>query len=224
MQDELNCPRLAGFPLTLLLALAAATLCAGCQTAKPKSTAAPSAGAKTPAASSSGKKAPVETPLLLAAGDVIRLTFPGAPELNQSQKIRADGRISLPMVGEVGAAGKRPLDLQSELKALFTTQLQNSEVVVTLEAGAVPVFLSGAVMRPGRMVFDRPTNLLEVITEAGGFSPQANLRKIRIIRLVNGEHQSQIVDMKPALSGKTAKPFYVRPNDIIHVGENFLRF
>jgi polysaccharide export outer membrane protein len=154
----------------------------------------------------------------------VRLVFPGAPENNQSQKIRPDGKISLPMVGEVVAAGRRPADLQSELTALYKGQLVNNEVVVTLESGAVPVYISGAIRKPGKMVFDRPTNLLEVIAEAGGLTPQANPRAIRIIRVVNGEHRSQIVDLKPALSGAPSRAFYVRANDIIQIDEKFLNF
>ena len=51
----------------------------------------------------------------LSAGDVVSIGFPATAELNQSQKIRLDGKISLPMVGEVSAAGKSPLGLQEEL-------------------------------------------------------------------------------------------------------------
>jgi len=191
------------------VAIASMLLLSGCQA--PRSTIPP-------------EKAVVQPPIFLSAGDIVRITFPGAPELNQAQKIRVDGKISLPIVGEVTAAGKRPIGLQEELKALYKPQLQNSDLLVTLESGTVPVYLSGAVARPGRLVFDRRMSLLEVITQAGGLRPTANPRKVRIIRLENGEHRSQTVDMKPALSGRTAQAFYVRPNDVIHVEENFLNF
>jgi polysaccharide export outer membrane protein len=167
---------------------------------------------------------PSSRPTILAPGDVVRFTFPGAPENNQSQKIRPDGKISLPMVGEVVAAGRRPADLQSELTALYKSQLTNNEVVVTLESGAVPVYISGAVRKSGKLVFDRPTNLLEVITEAGGLAPEANLKKIRIMRVVNGVYRSQTVNLKPALNGEPSRAYYVQPGDMIHVGANFINF
>jgi polysaccharide export outer membrane protein len=184
----------------------------GCKT-PPKTVAAPDRS------SPSGSR-----PTILASGDVVRLTFPGVPENNQSQKIRPDGKISLPMVGEVVAAGRRPADLQSELTALYKNQLTNNEVVVTLESGAVPVYISGAIRKPGKMVFDRPTNLLEVIAEAGGLAPEANPKKIQIIRVVNGVNHSQMVNLKPALSGEPSRAFYVQPGDIINVGANFINF
>src|SRR5438094_639141 len=52
-----------------------------------------------------------KTPSYLSAGDVVKITFPAAPELNQSQKIGTDGTLSLPLVGEVHAAGKTPTEL-----------------------------------------------------------------------------------------------------------------
>jgi polysaccharide export outer membrane protein len=195
------------------VALCAVVMMTGCKTTKTSTGSSGDRGSQ-----------PSTRSTILAPGDVVRLTFPGAPENNQSQKIRPDGKISLPMVGEVVAAGRRPADLQSELTALYKGQLVNNEVVVTLESGAVAVYISGAIRKPGKMVFDRPTNLLEVIAEAGGLTPQANTRSIRIIRVVNGEHRSQIIDLKPALSGAPARAFYVRPNDIIQIDEKFLNF
>jgi polysaccharide export outer membrane protein len=200
---------------TIALALCAVVLMtSGCKTTKKTS---PPPGFERGAATGS-------RPTILAPGDVVRLVFPGAPENNQSQKIRADGKISLPMVGEVVAAGRRPADLQSELTALYKGQLVNNEVVVTLESGAVPVYISGAIRKPGKMVFDRPTNLLEVITEAGGLSPEANLKKVRITRVVNGIYRSQTINLKPALSGEPSRAYYVQPGDIIYIGANFINF
>src|SRR5450755_1737573 len=71
----------------------------------------------------------------LSPGDVVKLTFPGAPELSQSQKIRTDGKLSLPQIGEVDAAGKSLSQFQSELVRLYRPQLRNSDVLVTLESG-----------------------------------------------------------------------------------------
>src|ERR1700751_4090498 len=75
------------------------------------------------------------TSTTLSAGDTIKLTFSGANELSQSQKIRADGKVNLPLVGEVVASGKTIAQLQKDLTALYKPQLRNSTVVVTLESG-----------------------------------------------------------------------------------------
>jgi protein involved in polysaccharide export with SLBB domain len=165
-----------------------------------------------------------ETPNYLNAGDEVRITFPAAPELNQSQKVGTDGSLSLPLVGEVHAGGKSPRELQSELATLYKPQLQDSEVVVTLEARALPVVVSGAVQKPGKIVFERPATVLEAIMEAGGFTPEADLKKVAVIRIVKGEHYTQTFDMRPILRGKPTPAVYVANGDVIYVPEKLLNF
>jgi protein involved in polysaccharide export with SLBB domain len=159
------------------------------------------------------------TPVTLSPGDVIKLSFPGSTELNQVQKIRTDGKISLPLVGEVTAAGKTIPDLQSELVRLYKTQLRNSEVLVTLEGGTATVVVSGSVSKPGKLSFDRPTTVFQAIMEAGGVSEYGSLGKVRLIRTINGEQRTQVLDLKAAMSGKTTKVYYVRDGDIIYVAQ-----
>jgi protein involved in polysaccharide export with SLBB domain len=153
----------------------------------------------------------------LAPGDTIRMTFSGAGELNQSQKIRADGKLSLPQIGEVHAAGKTIPQLRQELIALYRPQLTNSDVVVTLESGITQVYISGSVGRPGKLAFDRPTTILQALTEAGGINQFGNSRRVQVIRLVNGQEQTQVLNLHPTMVGKTTRPFYVRDGDVIDV-------
>ena len=165
-----------------------------------------------------------QTPNYLNPGDVVKISFPAAPELNQSQKIGTDGTLSLPLVGEVHAAGKSPGELQSELATLYKPQLQDNEVIVTLETRAVPVVVSGAVPRPGKIVFERPATILEAIMEAGGFTPEADLKKVAVIRIVKGEHQTQLFDLRPVLKGKPTPAIYCSGGDVIYVPEKLLNF
>jgi hypothetical protein len=72
------------------------------------------------------EQAAAPTAVTLVAGDVIKLTFPGAPELNQAQKIRTDGKVNLPLVGEVAASGKTVPDLKSELAQRYKAELKTS--------------------------------------------------------------------------------------------------
>ena len=160
-------------------------------------------------------------PVSLAAGDVIKLSFPGTPEYNQSQKIRPDGKISLPLIGEVQAAGKKIGPFQAELSQLYQPQLQNSEVVVAIDAGAEPVYVSGAVNHPGKVVIDGPMTALEAIMEAGGFAAgSSDPKKVHLIRVENGRHTTHILDLSPALKGRTMTAFYLKPKDMIYVPES----
>ena len=160
------------------------------------------------------------TPVRLSPGDVIKLTFPGASELNQAQKIRTDGKVSLPVVGEVTAAGKTLVDFQNELVTLYKPQLRNSDVLVTLESGVVTVVVSGYVGHPGKFSFDRPTTIFQAIMEAGGATEYGNLRNVRLIRVTNGEQQTQVVNLSPTLGGKKTRAFFVKDGDVIYVPQS----
>lgn len=158
------------------------------------------------------------TSVTLVSGDVVKLSFPGAPELNQSQKIRADGKINLPLIGEIDASRKTIATLQDELSKQYKSQLQSSTVIVTLESSIAQVIISGAVGRPTKLSFERPTTVYQAIMEAGGVNEFGTLRNVHLTRtLANGEQRTQILDLRPTLRGKTTRAYYVRDGDVIWV-------
>jgi polysaccharide export outer membrane protein len=194
-----------GVSLAMLLILA----CAGCETYT----------SETLPESASGQH-----PGVLTAGDTIRVSFTAAPELNQSEKIESDGRVNLPLIGQVYAIGKTTGQFQEELTNVYKTQLQNSEVIVTLENVAIPVVVSGEVQKPGKIVFERPATVLEAIMEAGGFTAYGDAKKISVIRQVNGIQHTQIVDLSQVLHGKPGRVMYVSAGDVIYVRPRFVSF
>ena len=157
----------------------------------------------------------------LSPGDVVRFTFVGSPEMTQSQQIRTDGMVSLPMVGEVSAAGKTVEGLQADLAALYKPQLQDAQVVVSLDSGGMPVTVSGAVKSPGPHVYQRPTTLFQVIEDAGDFSDYADKERVHVVRVVNGRQETYLIDVTDILKGKASKPFYVRGGDVVYVPTRF---
>ncbi|MFT3781722.1 MAG: polysaccharide biosynthesis/export family protein [Nibricoccus sp.] len=161
--------------------------------------------------------------LALNEGDVLRVSFPGTPALDTVQTIRRDGRIVLPLVGEVQASGYTPSEFNAQLTKLYAPQLINKEVVVSLVSSSFTVFVSGAVLRPGKVVSDRPLTALEAIMEAGGFdSAKANMKAIVVIR--EGQPLREKIDLKRVLDGKNDTPFYLKPRDIIHVPDRLVVF
>ena len=163
-------------------------------------------------------------PVTLSPGDVVRLTFAGAPEWNQSQTIRADGKLTLPQVGEVRAAGKLLSQFQSELEGRYESELTNNSVVVTLENGVMSVYVSGAVNKPGKISFNRPMTVLQVIGEAGGMTMFGSLKKVRLVRLEKGQHRVHTLDLRSAMKGTiqppVTGPFYIRDGDVISVPQS----
>src|ERR1700759_2541095 len=191
----------------LKLAALVLLLCTGCQAPKKKP-----------------QQLTSQTPSYLVAGDVVKISFPAAPELNQSQKIGSDGSLSLPLIGEVPAAGKTVGQIQADLARLYKPQLQDNEVLVSLDTRAVPVVVSGAVQKPGKIVFERPATVLEAIMEAGGVTPEADLKKVSLIRIVKGEHETEVFDLRPILKGKPTPAIYCSGGDVIYVPEKILNF
>ncbi len=163
--------------------------------------------------------------LVLREGDTVRISFPGAPSLDTLQPIRRDGMISLKLVGEFKAAGLTPTEIEKELIKLYGPQLQTKEVTVSVESSAFPVYVTGAVLRPGKIMSDRPLTALEAIMEAGGFDyTKANLKSVRVIRTENGRTEHYTLNLKRALSGEETQQFNLKPSDIVYVPERFSWF
>jgi polysaccharide biosynthesis/export protein len=158
-----------------------------------------------------------KTPVNLSPGDTVKLSFVSATELSQSQKIRADGKLSLPLVGEVTAAGKTLVEFQNDLIRLYKPQLRNSDVVVTIESAVAQVTVSGAVSKPAKLTFDRPTTVFQAIMEAGGPNEYGNLRKVHLTRVVNGQQLTQVLNLRPDISGKPTNALYVKDGDVIFI-------
>ena len=187
----------------------------GCETMQKAGTAAPI---------DQGNSAP-DTNIVLREGDTLKISFPGATQLDSSQQIRRDGKIALPGFGEVQAAGVTPADLEKQIIEKFGKDLVNKEVSVTLLSAQYPVFVNGAVLRPGKIEASRPITALEAIMEAGGFDyAKANLKAVKVIRTEGSEVKTFMLDFRQVLNGEKTTPFYVKPSDIIFVPEKFTLF
>jgi polysaccharide export outer membrane protein len=207
--------RPARFGLSVAI-VAIVSLLTGCQS---QSNNTPNNNAATPAAI--GQQKP-ET-LTLREGDVIKVSIPGAPNLDTVQTIRRDGRIDLALVGEVQVAGLKPTELQAELIKLYAPQLVSKEVIVSIVSSSCTAFVTGAVLRPGKIVSDHPITALEAIMEAGGPDyAKANLKAVVVIRQeADGKTQNYTVNLKLVIEGKQNNPFYLKPSDIVYVPEGF---
>jgi len=105
---------------------------------------------------------------VLREGDVVKLTFPGAPNLNATTTIQRDGNINLVFLGPVKAAGKKPLELKQDVLQLYADKVESKELNIELVTDAFPVFVTGAVGRPGKVMSDHPMTVLQAVMEVGG--------------------------------------------------------
>jgi protein involved in polysaccharide export with SLBB domain len=173
-----------------------------------------------------GEPAPLTAEQILREGDSIRVSFPGAPNMEATtQEIRNDGRVTLPIIGEVVATNKTPTQLEKELSKLYAPELVSSEVTVTLEASSAAYFVSGEVLKPGKIMPNRPISALEAVMEAGGFIPdKADSTAVVIIRNENGHTKKFTVNLKRVLEGKDSDPFSLKPFDIVFVPQKLSVF
>jgi polysaccharide export outer membrane protein len=160
-----------------------------------------------------------ETSMKLSEGDLVRIVFPGATNLNMLQQIRRDGKMSLPLVGEVTAAGLTPDELEKEVLRLYEPQLLQKEVRVALDSSAYPVYVNGAVLRPGKIMLDRPMTALEAISEAGINHARANLKRVSVTRREGATLKHYELNLKAVQEGKSQTPFYLKPADVIFIPE-----
>jgi len=183
-----------------------------------------------PANNSSGAQQPVgpqkTESMTLREGDVVKISIPGAPNLEAVQTIRRDGKIALTLIGEVQAAGLKPSELQTELIRLYSPQLVSKEINVSVVSSNFTTFVSGAVLRPGKVTTERPLTILEAIMEAGGPDfAKANLKTVTVIRTdANGRTQNFSVNVKNMMDGRDKDPFFLKPSDIVIVPERFAVF
>jgi polysaccharide export outer membrane protein len=193
--------------------LVALALVAGCQTQSPPP----------PAALQGGTNA--TEIITLREGDVLKISFPANANLNTTQPIRRDGMISMPLVGELKAAGRTPKQLETNLVDLYSTQLLSKEVTVEVQSSTFPVYVTGSVLKAGRIVSDHPMTAFEAIMEAGGFDyAKANLKAVVVIRQEGDHVRKYTLNLKLVMDGKAGVPFYLKPGDTIYVPEKFTWF
>jgi polysaccharide export outer membrane protein len=210
-------------------ALAMLAFVAGCQTAPPHSAPPPASSSAPPQQAASAGAATTEstnsnTSLVLQEGDTIKISFAGAPNLDTIQSVRRDGKITLQMIGEYDAAGKTPATVEADLKKLYGPQLVNSEVSVTVQSSAFVVYIMGAVLKPGKLVSDRPLTPLQALIEAGIDDTRANLKAVQIIRTdSNGHTQKTKLNLYNVIHhpNEQMPDFTLKPYDVINVPQKF---
>lgn len=188
----------------------------GCQTDK-----FPDQDQSIPHANSVSANSPAQ-PMVLREGDSLSVSIPSSPTLDTTQQIRTDGKIVLPLIGEVTASGKTPEDLQNELLKLYEPQVSAKQVIVTVQSPNIPVYVTGAVMRPGPIAANHPISALDAIMEAGGFDfTKANLKAVVVVRQEKDRTVRYKLNLKKVWEASGGAPFYLQPFDIVYVPERF---
>jgi polysaccharide biosynthesis/export protein len=170
------------FVAALVLVVGASVATAYAQQASPSNT---TPAARPPAA------APIPiTDYVIGPEDMLQITVWKNESLSRALPVRPDGKISLPLLHDVQAAGLTPMQLQEKLAIALGEFMPNPEVSVTVtDVRSYRVSVLGEVMRPGVLQLKSDTTVLEALALAGGFRDFASPGKIMILRK-NGDGQT----------------------------------
>lgn len=141
----------------------------------------------------------------------------------ENEQVDASGRIMLPLIGKVTAAGKTPDQLEEEIAQRLGKYLQSPQVSVSVtESASQKVTVEGNVKNPGVYQVRGHTTLLQAVAMAGGPDDEADTHKVAVIRLDNGIRKAATVDYTAIRDGKTGDPL-IQGDDVVVVGESRIK-
>lgn len=178
--------------------------------------------------SPSGSEAPSATPpksatddpeYVIGADDLLDISVWKEPDITRRVPVRSDGKISLPLLNDIQAAGLTPMQLQALVTERLRKFLTEPQVTVTVMAtNSRRVYIMGEVGRPGPIALLANMTVLQAITTAGGLGQFANGSKIRILRTEGGKQVVFSFNYKEVLSGRNPEQnITLKPGDSIVV-------
>jgi polysaccharide biosynthesis/export protein len=152
-------------------------------------------------------------------GALVEFRFAYQPELNDTQKVRRDGKVTLPFLGDVLIAGLAPAEVGEQLRKAYEGQLRDPSIAVILrEDPSLQVLVGGAVAAPGPVPLSHRLTVLDAMLIAGGPDLRtANVRNVIVIRGAGDQRTGYAMDLGPTLAGEPSAPFYLEPRDIVYV-------
>ena len=166
----------------------------------------------------------VDSDYSIREGDMVQMSVFNEPELAVSGRVRKDGTLQCPLIGQIRIAG---LGQQAAARAIQEAYrkdyLVNPEVNLFVSQFTVQrVTVLGQVMRPGShdLPAEKQLSILQVLGMAGGPTRIANLKKVTVKRNINGRPETVRVDVQSMVSGDSTQVFVVREDDVITVPES----
>src|SRR5882672_3766005 len=146
------------------------------------------AGPRPPVPSATDKKPVAVAPSVpeeyrMSPGDKLRIVVYKDQQLSQSVQVRPDGKVTLPLIGDIEANGRTPIELRDAIGASLKEYITNPTVaVIVVEATTATAYVMGEVNHPGAVSLQAPLTVLQALAIAGGLKDFANAKNIRILR------------------------------------------
>ncbi|HEX4031079.1 MAG TPA: polysaccharide biosynthesis/export family protein [Terracidiphilus sp.] len=173
----------------------------------------------TPAASGPASKAHDST-FVIGADDVLAISVWKEPDVSRSIVVRSDGKISLPLAGEIVAAGQTPLQLEQEITARLKNYITDPQVTVIVQQINSQKFnILGQVTKPGAYPLSAAATIVDAIAAASGFRDFAKKKGIYILRKnASGVEVRIPFNYQDFIKGKnTSQNIAIQPHDTIIV-------
>lgn len=149
--------------------------------------------------------------------DVLRVDVWKETDISRSVPVRPDGKISLPLLNDVQAAGLTTMELANKIAEGLKKYINNPQVTVTVtEINSRRVYVTGEVTRPGAYPLLPGMTALQALTTSGGFTQFANTKKIYVLRSVGGKQTKFPFNYKDVVNGKT-EDIPLQPGDTLVV-------
>jgi polysaccharide export outer membrane protein len=141
---------------------------------------------------------------MIGTGDVLSINVWKETEVSRVVPVRSDGRISLPLVGEIQAGGRTPKQLEAEITAKLKDYVSEPEVTVIVQEIKSQKFnVLGMVMKPGSFTLTKPMTVIDAIALAGGFRDFAKQKDIYVLRRnPNGSQKKLPFNYKDVIKGR----------------------
>ena len=165
-------------------------------------------------------KAATEDPnYAIAPEDVLTIDVWKEPEISRTVPVRRDGKISLPLLNDLQAAGLTPTQLGAEIgEKLRATIVHPQVTVIVAQMSSLKIYILGQVIRGGAYPLVPDMTVMQALSIAGGFTPYANLKKLYVMRSENGAQKIYPINYKEVISGrKTEQNIHLKPGDTIVV-------
>ena len=202
-----------------LIALSLTASTAMAQTSKP----APSAQSmpETAAAAAAPRATDPAIPpgYVIGTDDVLSIVFWKDKDMSAEAQVRPDGRIALPLINDVVAAGLTPEQLREKITEESKKYLEDASVtVVVRQINSRKAFITGEVYKPGTYPLTSPTTVMQLIAMAGGLREYADSKKIVIMRSENGQQRRLSFNYKDIIEGKNLQQnIELKPGDTVVV-------
>ena len=171
-----------------------------------------------PEATTSVVSATVDQTYRIGPQDIVQIDVWKEPEITRTIPVRPDGKISLPLLNDVQAAGLTAMQLAGSIREGLTKFLTNPQVTVTVsQINSMRVFLTGETTRPGAIPLLPNMTVLQAVA-SGGFTQFARLNSIYVLRVENGRQVKYTFHYKDVVKGKRAEEnILLKPGDVIVV-------